>query len=263
MKRMFCVMFLVGLPLMVMHSSGSEELIEVKTTRLTDPLVTVYAHAAYTQAELEVLIYADILQTNLLSFGVNVSYNSSDLSVSEAQKNEQTWYFGDATTKYTYENPDTSSVDSVIFVGGKLDVDSPTAGVTGNGVLLGRVLFVRETTSIPALSLSLGISGEYDNFVATNGTVIEDQTGQLIFSPVTVQPQAPCPPGEFKVIENWTYPKGPFTCTAVGSITAGSTTPGPVTVSALAEVTYKAPLVVLKPIFRVEKGGVLRAGAGS
>jgi hypothetical protein len=235
----------------------------VQRPAIADPLITVYAQATYTQAELEVLVFADIVQTNLLSFAVNVGYDPSDLSVIEAQKNEQTWYFGAATTTYPYKDPDTSTAGSVLIIGGKLDVGDPTAGVTGNATLLGRVLFARESASIPSISLSLGIADAFDNFVATDGTVMEDQTGQLIFSPVTVVAQSICPDGQDKVIENWTYSNGQFTCTADGSITAGSTMPGPVTVSVSAEVTYDAPTIILTPIFRVEAGGIFHARNGS
>ena len=134
--------------------------------------IDVYAEGAYTDTDLVLYIYADITQP-ILSFGVKV--NSSDnLTYSSATKNEDVWYFGDGSTNHPYMDPEVDD-SGVVIIGGKLDTGAPTAGVTGTRVLLGTVTFTHSGIAEPVdVTLTYGRgdgTGDYKNFVATDGTV--------------------------------------------------------------------------------------------
>jgi hypothetical protein len=136
--------------------------------------VDVFVEGAFTDTTLDVYLYADINGPNLLSFGVKLTY-SSPLSVTSAEKNENDWYLGSET----YMDPEINSGD-VVVIGGKLDPSNPTEGVGGTRTLLGVVKFSHSDPSADFASL-LGITygrgdgtGDYKNFVATDGTVMDD-----------------------------------------------------------------------------------------
>ena len=145
--------------------------------------VTVYAEGAYTDSDLVVYIYADIDDAAVCSAGVKLAYNSSVLTMTHAEKNEAVWFFGNGSTNYPYMNPKDVG-DGVIFICGKLDSNNPTAGVSGNRVLLGKVTFnikgapintpVANPESYFGISLGLGRGGDFANFVTVTGTEIDD-----------------------------------------------------------------------------------------
>ena len=141
--------------------------------------VSVYAEGAYTDTDLVVYIYADIASTDepLLSYGVTLKYNSTDLDTPVVEKNASEWYFGDKNDPYPTPNaePDTSTPGEVIIIGGKLDSAAPLEGVSGDRVLLATVSFVRSSTNVPSAELYLGKGDTYANFVQINGTDL-DQT---------------------------------------------------------------------------------------
>ncbi|TNF95943.1 MAG: hypothetical protein EP297_11230 [Gammaproteobacteria bacterium] len=139
--------------------------------------VDVYAEGTYTESDLVLHIYADINGPNILSYGVKVVYSPSELTVISAEKNEDVWYTGDGTTNYPYMDPETSVYGEVIIIGGKLDTSSPTDGVGGQRVLLGKIVFSRTDSNMPfspSLSIELGKNAGYKNFVTTAGTVLDD-----------------------------------------------------------------------------------------
>jgi hypothetical protein len=149
--------------------------------------VDVFAEGAYTTTNLVVYIYANINADNLCSYGVKLSYDAGKLNVPTAEKNDAIWYFGTSSSKQPYMNPDTSTAGQVIFIGGKLDTGSPTAGVTtGSRILLGKATFTRNNDSTMGLgttaqdyfgiNLALGKASPYDNFVTTTG-VVKDGAG--------------------------------------------------------------------------------------
>jgi hypothetical protein len=141
--------------------------------------VEVFAEGAYTTTTLEIHIFAKINADNLCSYGVKLSYDQGKLNIPTATKNDAVWYFGTTTTKQPYMNPDTSTPGQIIFIGGKLDTGSPTAGVTGSRVLLGKATFTRKDSTPPGaapesyfgISTALGKASPYDNFVTTAGVV--------------------------------------------------------------------------------------------
>ena len=141
--------------------------------------VDVFAEGAYTTTALEVHIFAKINADNLCSYGVTLNYDPGKLTAGTATKNDNVWYFGTTSAKQPYMNPDTSTPGKIVFIGGKLDTGSPTAGVTGTRVLLGKATFTRKDSNSPGttpetyfgISLTLGKADPYDNFVTTVGAV--------------------------------------------------------------------------------------------
>lgn len=140
--------------------------------------LNVYAEGAYTDSDLVVYIYADI-DTNVVSFGVKLSYDNTKLAVTSAQKNEAVWYMGDGNNNYAYADPEVGT-SGVVIIGGKLDINDPTAGVVGNRVLLGTVTFSRTDTNDPysdpsgpesyfGIGIELGKAHPYVNFASTDG----------------------------------------------------------------------------------------------
>lgn len=134
--------------------------------------IDVYAEGAYTAGDLVVNIYADIHVPAILSFGVKLNYPAG-LTFSSATKNETVWYFGDGVTNQPYMDPENDG-SGVVIIGGKLDTAAPTAGVTGNRVLLGTVTFTHSgVTDFSGITLTYGRgdgTGTYMNFVGTDGT---------------------------------------------------------------------------------------------
>lgn len=157
--------------------------------------VDVFAEGAYTATDLVVYIYANINADNLCSYGVKLSYDAGKLNVPNAQKNDAVWYFGTSSAKQPYMNPDTATAGQVIYIGGKLDTGSPTAGVTiGSRILLGKATFTRKNDSTMGLGttaqdyfgigLALGKASPYDNFVTTAGVV---KDGAAAFGPKIIR----------------------------------------------------------------------------
>ena len=139
--------------------------------------VDVYAEGAYTGTNLVLYIYADINGPNILSAGVKVVYPDGVLSVTGAEKNNASWYMGAGGADHPYMEPETSTDGEVVIILGKLDTGDPTAGVSGDRVILGKIVFSHTGAPMPpAITLGLGRAGDYDNFVATDGTVM-DATG--------------------------------------------------------------------------------------
>jgi hypothetical protein len=147
--------------------------------------VDVFAEGAYsfnrtspaTTGKLVVYLYANINTDPLCSYGVKLSYNTAKLGSPTAEKNTDVWYMGSSSPGNPYMNPDTSTAGQVIFIGGKLDTANPTAGVTGQRVLLGKVSFTRLDNGDPkpdpgtyfGIALALGKASPYDNFVTAGG----------------------------------------------------------------------------------------------
>ena len=147
--------------------------------------VSVYAEGAYTDSDLKVYIYADVTSEPIISFGVKLTYDDSEVSLDEAtclERNGDVWYFGDPDGT-TYEATSAGPVvaangasSNVVFVGGKIDsTETPQTGVgVGDRILLGIVTFSRVNTgAVPNVSLSLGKDGDYENFVELDGDLLD------------------------------------------------------------------------------------------
>jgi hypothetical protein len=154
--------------------------------------VSVHGKALYSPNVFKVEIFADIDTVDLVSFGVKLDYDEAGLVVLGASTNEAVWYLGGIGIKYPYVQPDSSVDGEVVFLGGRLDTGSPVGGVTGNKVLLGSVSFActscpppEEWPGVgPVVSLSYGRPGDYKNFVATDGLVLDDELNGVEFRPL-------------------------------------------------------------------------------
>ena len=139
--------------------------------------VDVYVEGAYTENDLAVYIYADINGPSILSSGVKLTYQTSELTLTSAEKNEAVWFLGSET----YMDPDTSTPGEVVLICGKLDETAPLGGVSGDRVLLGKVRFDRTESSMPFFPmLSIGYahgtgdpSDDFKNFVDVDGNVLD------------------------------------------------------------------------------------------
>lgn len=160
--------------------------------------VDVYAEGAYTDTDLVVYIYADITGDPLVSAGVQLPYDNTKLTLTSAVKNTDDWYFGTASVKYPYQDPQDTGT-SVVFLCGKIDESAPTAGVTGTRKLIGKATFTRKESADPgaspetyfdATSLGLGVvrtdGGEFANFVTTGETML-DNTASLDMTNVVIR----------------------------------------------------------------------------
>ena len=155
--------------------------------------VDVYAEGAYTDMDMEVRIYADIDPSEALrSFGVRLVYDPTLLTFNgtDSSKNEAVWYLGDGVINEPYMSPEEvieGENNSVVVIGGKLDINNTTAKVSGPRVLLGTVWFDREAAGpfSGTLILDLGKPDPYANFVVGPEAVdVLDGTGSLTFLPV-------------------------------------------------------------------------------
>ena len=152
------------------------------------PSVTVYGSGTYSNNDIDVKIYADIIDCNLLSFGVEISYNPDDLKLDGAEKNEAIWYFGDDATKYPYLNPYMPHSGSAVIFGGKYDIRNPWEGVQGERILLGTVSFIRKSSS--ASDISIGHPGtDHKNFITTKKIIMDDLPGGVVWGPITLAPR--------------------------------------------------------------------------
>jgi len=161
--------------------------------------VNVYAEGAYTDTNLVVYIYADINTADpLVSAGVQLPYDNTKLTLTSAVKNDDDWYFGTPADKKTYQDPQNTG-SSVVFLCGKIDATTPTAGVTGPRKLIGTATFTRTDSTDPGTTpetyfgstpLDLGVirtDGEvFANFVTT-GEAVLDNTASLDLSSIIIR----------------------------------------------------------------------------
>ena len=215
--------------------------------------VDVIGEANLSDTTLSVNIYANTA-ANILSFGINLNYSASDLSVTSVQRNNDAWYFGNASTTYPYISPDSSTQGKVTIIGGLLDTGNPTGGVTGQRILLATVNFNRKTAYAPSLSLSYGKAAPYKNFVSTSGTVYDDASQGVSFSVGFGSSCFQCT-GDPVELEGVTFEAGTACeCTASTSITIGPN----VIIRKGANITFKAPEIIVKNWFKAENGSVVK-----
>ncbi len=158
--------------------------------------VDIFAEGAYTDTLLDVYIYADINTTNLLSYGIKLTYDPQHLKVKAAKKDYSTksapysknklhWYIGNEKNKNNPLVDATSNKSAVLFIGGICDPSKPKAGISNSKkVFLGKVSFTLLTgakkplsKAVLALTYARGTGLESDtfkNFVKYN--IDSDQT---------------------------------------------------------------------------------------
>jgi len=136
--------------------------------------VDVYAEGAYEDNNLDLYVYADINADPILSFGFKLTWDAVyGLSVMTAEKNKAVWELevDDPDPDKGYlPDPDFSVPCQVVIIGGRSMKSAPTAGVTGQRVLLAKVAFTRTGMDVPIVQIGLSEGlppggSAYDNFV--------------------------------------------------------------------------------------------------
>lgn len=150
--------------------------------------VAVYGLATCNGPTISVNLFADVTNSPLISFGVQLGYNPAILQLQSAVKNSALWYLSDGTNQIAYMNPDASTPGTVVIIGGKLDGLSPMQGVMGQHVLLGTVSFSRLTQMPVQFSLGFGRPQPFANFVTPLGDVLDPVPGGVTFPGVTIDP---------------------------------------------------------------------------
>ena len=146
--------------------------------------VAVSAECAWNNDQLDCYIYANTGGDAIISGGVELAYDTTQLSSPVAEKNEDDWFFGEGPggTNYPYMAPEINPTDGkIVFIVGKLKESDPGEGVTSEKVLIGTATFERSTTTNPCpdpsaffgLGLGLGRVTPYVNFVKTDGTEMD------------------------------------------------------------------------------------------
>ncbi len=160
--------------------------------------VDVYGEGSINGTELNVYVYADVNVDNLLSYGISLNYDASELSVIQVQKDPETipysgngtkWYLGESSAVYRNNPaPDHSSPGEIIIIGGKLDPSNPTQGVSqGARILLAVVTLGPADTNIPTnptlfLSYAKGDGTDaYKNFVRLDNSVPQVLDGANVY----------------------------------------------------------------------------------
>ena len=150
--------------------------------------VNVYGTASSAGPTITVTVYADVTDTSVLSFGVNLHYPSTALRLISATNNPTIWHFSDGTRQLNAGMPDTSLPGEVILVGGHMDGTNPLAGVCGSQLILGTVSFARLSAAPPAFTVAMGPTRPFANFVTSNGTVLDHEVGAVVFQGVFPNP---------------------------------------------------------------------------
>ena len=158
--------------------------------------VTVWGEGAYTDADVQINIYANIPPADALrSFGVRLVYDPTELTfdTSKSEKNETAWYLGDGTPAGNehYMDPTDTDIGSgqhaVITIGGILDTGDTAKKVSGDRTLLATIWFTRPAGASGPLStaptLALGKPDPFKNFVVDTST---DLDGSVTFNAVDV-----------------------------------------------------------------------------
>jgi hypothetical protein len=133
------------------------------------------------------VIYANSGADTLISGGVSLEYDTDELTLQSAQKNEKEWFFGDGTPggNFPYMDPqDVEIADSkkaVLTVVGKLKESAPTEGIAGPRIETARIEFAIVNSSEAPFDLTLGLArgGNYENFVSTEGTLLDAGITQM------------------------------------------------------------------------------------
>ena len=135
--------------------------------------VRVYGEASSTGPEINVQVYADITDTEIVSHTFKLFYNPADLQLIEASQNLDVWFLHNGSATVPYPAPNESQPGEILFAGAHMDGRNPRSGVTGNRVLLGSARFVRSNPNTPTFDLSLCHGGHFANFVDTNALTLE------------------------------------------------------------------------------------------
>ncbi|MCX6925189.1 MAG: hypothetical protein NT154_18545 [Verrucomicrobia bacterium] len=165
--------------------------------------VNIYGETGSDGTNVTVHIYADLGTNSLVSFGVRLHYDASNLQLLAAAKNAAVWQLSDGRTIYPYADPDTSTAGEVILLGAKFDGLNPLQGVFGQHVLLGTVTFGRRSSAPPVFTLALGRPTNFNNFVTTSDTVLDASPGGIVLGDVVPLQMIGVTPGPSWVTVQW------------------------------------------------------------
>jgi hypothetical protein len=158
------------------------------TANVAHATVQVFGEASSSGPEIRVNVFANITEPAIVSYSFKLFYPSRDLAVVAATRNDTVWSFHDGSRTVPYPAPETGTPGEVLFIGGRMDANNPRAGVTGNRVPLGSVVFRRTSANTPDFSMSIGRSGQFASFVAVNGTVLEAQPNIVSWMTIGADP---------------------------------------------------------------------------
>jgi len=152
--------------------------------------VRVYGEASSSGPQISVQVYADITSPAIVSHTFKVFYDPRQLQVAQANGNEAVWFFHNGTAVVPGPSPAQPTNGEVLFMGAHFDARDPHTGVTGNRTLLASLVFnrVNGSQATPGFELSIGRAGQFANFVAITGEVLEAQPGAVTL--LAVQPTA-------------------------------------------------------------------------
>ncbi len=148
--------------------------------------VDVSAEGTVKDDQVVVELFGNAPDVTLYSFGIRIGYDPDQVEPIDAETNGAQWYFGDGKNNKPYSGARILAETSrVLLIGGRLDTESPQAGLGGNEIRLGTVTFTKPEAGTPDLSLGLARTEEsFSNFVTTEGRVLDDIEGGISFGTV-------------------------------------------------------------------------------
>lgn len=153
-----------------------------------DAAVRVYGEASSNGPEINVKVYADISDTEIVSHTFKLFYNPADLELINASHNLDVWYLHNGSATVPYGEPNAAQPGEILFTGAHMDGRNPRSGVSGNHVLLGGARFLRTNPNTPTFDLSLGQGGHFANFVDINANTLEVVPDAVRFMSVKPNP---------------------------------------------------------------------------
>ena len=141
--------------------------------------VDVYGTATSSGETITVDVRADVDKGELRSFAVEVQYDPEIVRLIDVVRNDRAWYLSDGTNRIPYQAPVVHERGSIRILGGHLDAQDPSAGVSGMGTGLASIRFQRLVQRPPKFELNIpdGGNGRFAAFVTTEGEVLREGDG--------------------------------------------------------------------------------------
>jgi hypothetical protein len=134
------------------------------------PQIVVHSNATVSPSTVILDLVADTNGVALRGFGVRVLFNSAELSLTSAGTYDGLWFLrGENGVTHSYTDATIPGPGMVRLVGGRLDGNHPGEGVSGQGLLLGTLVFNRLTANDPSFEIELASPPPFANFASTEG----------------------------------------------------------------------------------------------
>ncbi len=181
--------------------------------------VSVYGEGYIRQGKLNVFLFLDTGEAGLMSYGVRLGYDPSQLTFESAVKSKEAvsnshtgntakWIIGNPDSPFRYLPDAAHKTGEIRLIGGRFDPDDPQAGITpGQKIFLGMAKFrpapgqSDESLQTAGLSINFGRNhSNYNNFVRINAGNIERlDDGSVAFGTIEIfspanPPQTPVSP---------------------------------------------------------------------